>query len=142
MRLLNLVEKDDAIRLAAHSLGQLAALVVAHISRRRSDETRHTVPLLVLAHIDTHHHVLIVEHHLGKGSCQLGLTHARGTEEEEGAYRAAAVAQTRAAAAYGVGDGADGLVLTHHTLVQLVLQVEQPLALALQHPRHGDARPL
>src|SRR5208283_4531821 len=38
MGLLDLVEEDDGIRPAADGLGELAALVVADVARRRSDE--------------------------------------------------------------------------------------------------------
>ena len=47
MRLLDLIEQHDRIRLAPHSLGQLSALVVTAISRRRTDQTRYAVTLLV-----------------------------------------------------------------------------------------------
>ena len=86
------VEQNDTVRFSPDSLGQLAALVVAHISRRRTDESRHAVAFLIFAHIDTHHHVLIVEHHLGQSACQFGFAHTRSAKEEETAYRSAAVA--------------------------------------------------
>ena len=142
MRLLNLVEQHDAVGFAAHSLGQLPALVVAHIPWRRSDKSTHTVALLILTHVDTHHHVLVVEEHLGEGFRQLRLADTRGAQEDEAANRALAVTEARTAAANGIGDDADGLILTHHALVQLVLEVQQPLALALQHARHRNAGPL
>jgi hypothetical protein len=40
VRLLDLVEEDDAIGLAPHRLGELAALVVADVAGRRADEPR------------------------------------------------------------------------------------------------------
>ena len=59
--LLNLVEEHYRVGLAAHSLRQLTALVVAYVSWRRTDESRHAELLLVLAHVDTRHHRLVVE---------------------------------------------------------------------------------
>ena len=38
MRLLDFVEQDDRVRRALDAFGQLAALLVAHVSRRRADE--------------------------------------------------------------------------------------------------------
>ena len=38
MRLFDLVEKNDAVRLAADLLGELSGLVVADIARRRTDD--------------------------------------------------------------------------------------------------------
>jgi hypothetical protein len=61
MSLLYLIEQHHAVRLAAYSLGELTALVVANVSWRRSDETRDAELLLILAHVDTRHHLLIVE---------------------------------------------------------------------------------
>ena len=45
------------------------------------------------------------------------------------------------AAAHGVAHGGDGLLLAYDAAVQLFLQVEQLLALALHHAAHGYARP-
>ena len=61
VRLLDLVEQDDAVRLAAHDLGELAALVVADVAGRRADEAGHGVLLHVLAHVDLHEVVLVAE---------------------------------------------------------------------------------
>ena len=38
VRLLDLVEQDHAVGLAAHRLGQVAALLVADVARRRADQ--------------------------------------------------------------------------------------------------------
>ena len=38
--LLDLVEQHHGIRAAAHGLGQLAALLVAHVARSRTDQAR------------------------------------------------------------------------------------------------------
>ena len=44
-------------------------------------------------------------------------------------------------AAHGVCHGVYGLVLAYHTLVQLILEMEQLLPLALHHPRDRYASP-
>src|ERR671922_198128 len=62
--LLDLVEQDDRVRLAAHGLGQLAALVVADVARGRADEPGHGVLLHVLRHVDLDHRVLVAEQEL------------------------------------------------------------------------------
>ncbi len=49
--------------------------------------------------------------------------------------------QSGAAAAHGIADGGDGLVLADDALVQFLLQVEQFFALALHHAGDGDAGP-
>ena len=141
MGLLDFIQQDDGIRLTTHSLSQLATLFVAHISWRRSDESRHRVTLLILRHIDTHHSVLVVKQELGQSLCQLSLTHTRSTHEDEGTYRPLGILQARTATTDSVADGSNGLILTHHTLVQLVFEVQQLLAFALHHLVDRDACP-
>jgi DNA invertase Pin-like site-specific DNA recombinase len=50
--LLDLVEQHDASRAAAHRLGELAALLVAHVARGRADQAADVVLLHVLAHVE------------------------------------------------------------------------------------------
>ena len=89
MGLLDLVEQQHAVGLAAHRLGQLAALVVADVARRRTDQARDRVLLHVLGHVDPDHRVLVAEQELGQRPGQLGLADARRPEEDERAGRAA-----------------------------------------------------
>ena len=119
----------------------MSALVVADVSRRGTDESAHGVLLLILRHVDARHHTLVVEHIVGQGLCQFRLTHTGGAEEDERGDGALRVLQPGTRAAYGVGDGTDGLVLSDDTLVEFLLQVEQFVLLALHHPAHGDAGP-
>ena len=76
MGLLDLVEQEHRVRLAAHGLGELAALVVADVARRRADEPGHGVLLHVLRHVDLDHRVLVAEQELGERARQLGLADA------------------------------------------------------------------
>ena len=39
MSLLNLVEQHDGVGVTAHLLGQLSAFLIAHVARRRADES-------------------------------------------------------------------------------------------------------
>jgi hypothetical protein len=81
--LLDLVEEQHRVGLAAHSFGELAALVVADVSGRRADQTRNGVLLHVLRHVDADHRLLVAEQELGEGAGELGLADARGAEEDE-----------------------------------------------------------
>jgi peptide deformylase len=47
VRLLDFVEQDHGVGLAAHGLGELAALVVADVAGRRADHPRDAVLLHV-----------------------------------------------------------------------------------------------
>src|SRR4051794_64416 len=140
--LLDLVGQHDAVRPPAHRLGELAALVVADISGRRSDQPGHGVLLHVLRHVDADHRLLGVEHELGERSRQLGLADAGGADEHEGADRAVGVLEPGARAAQRVGHGLDSLVLPDHAVVQALLHVDQLLDLALEQLRDRDAGPL
>ena len=61
MSLLYLIKQHNRVWLTAHRLGKLSALIVAYISRRRSNKARDGVTLLILAHIYAGHHILIVK---------------------------------------------------------------------------------
>ena len=142
MRLLDLVEEDDRIRLAAHRLGELAALVVADIAGRRADEPRNGVLLHVLGHVDADERGLGIEERLGQRLGQLGLADARRTEKQETADRPARILDAGARAEDGLGRELHGLVLTDDALMQHFLQAQELFLFALHEPGHGDARPL
>ena len=94
MRLLDLIEEDDRVGLATNGLRQLSSFVVAYISRRSTDETSGGELLLILAHINTGEHRLIIKEHLSKSLGKLRLPYPRSTEEKEGAYRTLGILQT------------------------------------------------
>ena len=87
MRLLDLVEQHDLVRAAANRLGELAALLVADVARRRADQARHGELLHVLAHVDADHRLLVVEEELRQRPRELGLADAGRAEEDERADR-------------------------------------------------------
>ena len=141
VRLLDLVEEDHAVRLAAHRLGQLAAFLVADVARRGADQPRDRVLLLILRHVDADHRALVVEQELRQRPRQLRLADAGRAEEDERADRPVGVLQPAAGADHRLGHRRHRLVLADDALVQLVLQVQQLLHLARQQPRHRDAGP-
>ena len=141
MRLLDFIEQDDGIWFAPYRLSELSALIIAYISRRRADKTADRVGLLILGHIDTRHHGLVIEQELGQGLGQLGLTHTGSAQEEEGAQRPVLVGKPRAASAHCVGHGTDGLILAYYPLVEGLFHVQELARLALKHPAHRDSGP-
>ena len=78
MRLLDLVEQDDAVGLAPHRLGQPAALAIADIAGRRALQRRDGVRLLELRHVDGDHVLLAAVERLGERERGLGLADAGG----------------------------------------------------------------
>ena len=141
MGLLHLVEQDHGVRTTAHGLGELAALVVAHVSRRRTDQTLDAELLHVLRHVDTHERTLVIEQALGQRLGELGLAHAGGAQEEEAADGLVRIGETRTAATHGRGDSGDRLVLADDALMQLALQALQLVELALHHLGDGHTGP-
>ena len=131
--LLYLVEEHHRVGFAAHSLSELSTLVVADVSWRRTDETADAELFLIFAHVDARHHGLVVEQILGQRLCQLRLANARGAEEDERSDRTLRVLQSGSGAAHGIAHSLYGLVLANDTFVELLLQVQQFLALALHH---------
>src|SRR5579859_4143269 len=95
MGLFDLVKKDYAVRISPDLLGELAALIVADVSGRGTDETRYREPLHVLGHVDPDHVGFLLVQVGGQGLSQLGLSDAGRTEEDEGAHRPFRILQTR-----------------------------------------------
>ena len=109
--LLDFVEQHHGVGPAADLLGQLAAFLEADVARRGADQPADVVLLHVLAHVDLDQGVLVAEHELGQGLGQQGLAHAGGAGEDEAAGGPLGVLQAAAAAADGLGDRLDRLVL-------------------------------
>ena len=123
--LFDLVEQHHAERLAPHGLGELAALFVADVAGRRTDQTADGVLLHVLAHVERDQRVLVAEQELGERLGELGLADAGGPEEDERAAGALRVLQTGTGAADALADGLDGVLLADDPLVQLGFHVEE-----------------
>ena len=139
MRLLDLVEEHHRVRALAHGLGELAALVEAHVARRRTHQAAHRVLLHVLGHVEGQKRVLGVEQELGQRLGKLGLAHARRAQEDERTSGALRILQARAGAADGLGKRRDGLVLADDALVQNAFHAQQLFGLGLGEVAHGHA---
>ena len=96
---------------------------------------------LVLAHIDTGNHVLVIEQKLGESLCKLGLADTGGTHEQERTDRSLFIGQSRTASAHSVCYCADGLLLTNDSLVEFFLHTEQFLLFAFEHTVYRYACP-
>ena len=141
MRLLDLIEEDDAIRLTTDRLGERARILIADVPWRRADETGHGELLHVLAHVDADQRRLVGEQELGETACQLGLTDARGPGEHERADWPAGIFEPRATAPNRLRYRSDRLVLADDRLVQLVFHSQETRGLRFLKTRHGNSRP-
>src|SRR5690554_4450427 len=141
MRLLDLIEQDHRVRVPTHGLRQLAALLVADVAGRGADEAGDGELLPVLAHVDAHHGLLVVEEELGEGPRELRLADTRRAEEQERARRPPLVGDASAGTTHGIRYRADGLLLADEALAEFGLEVDELLTLTLQETPDGDARP-
>mmetsp|Transcript_11213 Transcript_11213/g.31355 ORF Transcript_11213/g.31355 Transcript_11213/m.31355 type:complete len:202 (+) Transcript_11213:279-884(+) len=79
----NLVKENDGVWAPAHGFGELAALLVSHVSWGSSDQPADGVLLHVLGHVDADHGGLRVKHVFGQRFSKLCLPDTSGTEEHE-----------------------------------------------------------
>ena len=142
VRLLDLVEQDHRERLAPHLLRQLAALLVAHVPGRGTEQPRRGVTVVELTHVDLNQGVVRTEQEARQRLGQLGLTHTGRAGEDERTRRTLGVLQPGTGAADRLRDGPDRLLLADDPLVQLVLHPEQTRRLLLRQLEDGDAGPV
>ena len=140
VRFLDFVQQHDRVGLAAHLFGELAALFVTDIARRRADEAGNRVFLHVLAHVDADDSVLGVKEILCQHFGKIGFADTGGTEEDESADGLVRVFQTGAVAAYGLGDFHHRFVLTDDHPLQFCSHAHQSFTFVLGDALHGYAR--
>ena len=134
VRLLDLVEEHDRVRLAAHGLGQLAALLVADVAGRGAT-SRLTVWRSWYSDMSSRTMLSSESNSASASACDSSvLPTPVGPEEDERADRAARVLDARARADDRVGHELDRLVLADDALVQDLVEAQQLLALALHQP--------
>ena len=78
MGFFNFVEQQHAIGFATYGFSQITAFVVAHISRRCTNQTANRMLLHELAHVDANHVVFAVKQKASQSLAQLGLADACG----------------------------------------------------------------
>src|SRR5690606_23344566 len=105
-------------------------------------QPRDGVLLHVLAHVDSYHRVLVVEHELGERPRELRLSDARRPEEEERSYRPVRVRQPRTRPPESVRHCGDCVFLPDDAEMEVILHVYQLFDLAFEELRYRDARPL
>ena len=125
----------------ADRLGQLAALFISDVARRRADQSRDGILFHILGHIDSDHVLLIVEQRLCESLCKLRLADAGGSEEQERADRPRRVLDARLRAHNCLADLGHSLILSDHSLVKLRIEMQRLVALGLRQLRHRNASP-
>ena len=116
MGLFDFVQQYHAIGLATDGVRQLPALIVAHIARRGADEAGRGVLFHILAHIKAQHGSFVTKKLLSQGLGKLGLAHAGGTQEKEGAHRTVLILKAGSSTAHCLAHGLDSLILADDAL--------------------------
>ena len=142
MGLLNLIEQHNRIWLPPDSLSQLAALIISHISRRRTDKTADRVTFLIFTHINSGHHILVIEKEFSQRLRKFCLSDTCSSHEQERPYRSFLILQSGAGTSDCIQNRFYRQILSDHTFVQLRLHAQQFLTFALKHSAYRDTRPL
>src|SRR6266566_5020884 len=79
MSLLDFVEQDDAVGLAAYRLGELTTLFIANISGRGTNQACRRMALHEFRHVNFDESFFTTEHKLGKRTSQLCLSNTSRT---------------------------------------------------------------
>ena len=83
MGFLDFIKQYDLIGTPSHRFGKSAALLIAHITGRGTNQTGNGVLLHVLAHVNPQEGALVVEEECRKGLYQFRLADAGWPEEQE-----------------------------------------------------------
>ena len=142
VRLLDLVEQDNRIGSSPNGFGELPALFVTDISRRRTDEAGRGELLHVLRHVDLDERVGVSKHELRERARQKRLANAGWAQEDERANRTTGILEVGARTAQRLADGDHRFILTDHLAFEFTLHGQQLLGLLLLHPGERHARPL
>ena len=136
MGLFNFVEQYDAVRMAAHPLGEFSAFSVPDVSRRRADQTADIEFFHVFGHIHLNERIGVSEDEFRQRLGQQRLAHAGRTQEDERADRPVRILQIGARTAQRPRDGADRIRLSDHGVGELLLHAEQTGGLSFLHLRN------
>jgi len=131
VRFFDFVEKHHAVRTPADGFRELAAFLIADITRRRAEKPADGVPFLVFAHVHAHHRVLVIKEKFRQSAREFRLSDAGWPEEDERTDWPVRVLHAGAGAAHSVGDRGYRFILADDALMQPFFHVQQLLHFAL-----------
>src|SRR5262249_49029956 len=128
-------------RRALDAFCQLAALFMAHVSRRRANQLRDRVLLHKLRHVEANHRALAAEEEFRQTAGNFRFTYAGRTQKQERADGPVRVLQARARAANRPGQGRDGRPLRDDSLVQFRFDAQKFLRFFFFERDDGNTGP-
>ena len=132
MGFFHLIKEYYWVWLTPYSLCELSTLIIAYISRRRSDESWHWVLLHVLTHIESDHVVFIIKQTCRKCLCKLCLTYTCRSEEHKRTYRLCRILDACLWSDDSLCHLCDSVILSYYPLVQLLIEVKCLITLTLR----------
>ena len=119
MSLFYLVEQKHAVWRLANGVGEQSAVLIAHISCRRTDELGNCVLFGIFAHVETHqlHAQFLCQH-----ARHLGLAHSSGTHKEQRRQRLVVVDKPRLGELHSLNNILHSLVLTVDNTLDALLE--------------------
>ena len=141
VRFFDFIQEDNTVRTPTNRLRQRTSLFIADVARRCTDESTHSVPFHIFAHIETNHRRVIIKEDFGKCLTEFGLTHPGRPEEQKRADRSIGVLQSTSTPPYGVRNRLDSFILSHHALVESILHDKQLCAFGFHHPSDRNPGP-
>src|SRR5258708_14464545 len=139
MGLLDFVEQNHLVGCALAALRQLSALLVADVSRRRTDQLRHGMLLHELRHIEADQRLLRAEQELRERPGYFRLADAGRPQEQEAADRTRRTLQSRAPAANRPRQCGNRFLLADDAAMQLLFDAQKLLHLFFFDRVYWDA---
>ncbi|EBA06993.1 200 kDa antigen p200, putative [Sagittula stellata E-37] len=139
MRLLDLVEEDDGMRIAAHGVGEDAACLIAFVARRRADQLGQRVLLHVFRHVETQHRLFVILQRHGQRLGDLGLADTGRAAEHERPLRLVRFLQPRIGHQHRADQFLDRMVLAVDPRLQRLIERQELFAFVLVQLLGGDA---
>ena len=124
VRLLYLVEEEHAVRGLADGIGQETAVLIAHVSGRRTDELCHGMLLGVFAHVEANQ---LDAEFLGEHTSHLGLAHSRRSHKQERSQWLVIVHESCLRHHHSLNHLIHRLVLTVNLVEHVLTQMSQSL---------------
>ena len=141
MSLFYLIKQNHRIRIPSDFLTELSSFFISHISWRRSHQLGDTVFLHIFRHVYTDHGLFTAKHYVCQYLGQFRLSHTGRSKEQERTNRTFRILQTHTASLDCLRHCCHCLILSNHSLVQSMFQLQQPMGFLFFQLLHRNLCP-